>query len=110
MSRIQSVEATLPDFEVIQGAYAWCCATLAGQPIKTDDNKTVWQCKTLWPFEDEKNIRFSVGSLFASAPQTIVDSKAEKWARFQSLVKQWREERGARSSITETAMLPAYQK
>ena len=85
------------------------CATLCRQPIKTDDNKTIWRCETLWPFEDEKNIKIFIGSLFA-VPQTIVDLKAEKWARFQGLVKQWRDERGARSSITESAMLPAYQK
>jgi hypothetical protein len=38
-----------------------------------------------------------------------VDSSAEDWLKFQKLVGQWRNERGARSSITETVMMPAYQ-
>jgi hypothetical protein len=44
---------------------------------------------------------------FVSNPAFIV---AEDWLKFQSLVEQWRNERGARSSITETVMMPAYQK
>jgi hypothetical protein len=109
MSRIQSVKATHPEFAVIQGAYAWCCATLTGQSIKARDGNTLWQCEASWPFEDEKSIRISVGASFSSG-LTIIDLKTEEWVRFQSLVKQWRDERGARSSITESAMLPAYQK
>ncbi len=110
MVRIQSVKATQPNFEVIQGVYAWCCATLNGQPIKTKEGNIGWQCDACWPFEDVNNIIISVGHFFSVPPETVVDSKIEKWTTFQSLVKQWRNERGARSSITETAMMPAYQK
>lgn len=40
----------------------------------------------------------------------VIDSASRRWANFQSLVQQWRRERGAMSSITEMSMLPAYQK
>jgi hypothetical protein len=37
-------------------------------------------------------------------------SSAEIQKKFQALVKEWRRERGAMSSITEMAMLPPYQR
>ncbi len=40
----------------------------------------------------------------------VIDSSSENWVKFQGLVEQWRNERGARSSITEAAGMPAYQK
>src|SRR5436309_1161421 len=40
----------------------------------------------------------------------FIDPHAEKWYKFQELVRQWRDERGAMSSITEMSILPAYQK
>jgi hypothetical protein len=40
----------------------------------------------------------------------VMDAATERWLRFQGFAKQWREERGVRSSITEAAMLPSYQK
>jgi hypothetical protein len=112
MKRIQfqSVKATQPEFEVIQGAYAWCCAISASQLINIQGGNATLQCEPSWPFEDERSISISLGPCFLSDFLTIVDVKAEKWGRFQNLVKQWRDERGARSSITDSAMLPAYQK
>lgn len=45
------------------------------------------------------------------APESafIVDSGEEGWFKFQFLVLKWRSERGTRSSINETVMMPAYQ-
>ncbi len=40
-------------------------------------------------------------------PDLVTDARTDK---FQDLVRQWRIQRGATSSITEMAMLPAYQK
>lgn len=41
--------------------------------------------------------------------ELVLDSEKTDWFRFQNLVEQWKTERGARSSITEAAMMPAYQ-
>ncbi len=46
--------------------------------------------------------------LHAIETNVIVDSRAPKWIRFQSLANQWRMERGVTSSITKAAMMPAY--
>lgn len=40
----------------------------------------------------------------------VIDSKTAKWAQFQEFVKEWRNQRGAVSSITEMSMLPSYQR
>src|SRR5579864_1791589 len=40
----------------------------------------------------------------------LPDAGTDKQLKFQNLVRQWRSQRGAFSSITEMAMLPAYQK
>jgi hypothetical protein len=42
--------------------------------------------------------------------EIVTDSAAENWLKFQALATQWRNERGSRSSISETVMMPAYQK
>lgn len=39
----------------------------------------------------------------------VIEERSGKWIKFQNLAKQWRSERGARSSITEAAMLQPYQ-
>lgn len=40
----------------------------------------------------------------------VTDPKVSSWVKFQSLAKQWRQERGAMSSITQMSSLPSYQK
>jgi len=42
--------------------------------------------------------------------EIVTDSSVENWVRFQNLITRWRDERGSRSSITETVMMPSYQK
>lgn len=39
----------------------------------------------------------------------IVDYKTETWLRFQKLTAEWKKQRGAQSSVTETVVMPAYQ-
>lgn len=41
--------------------------------------------------------------------ECTVDPATKKWVRFQTLVKQWRQERGVSSSITDAAILIPYQ-
>jgi hypothetical protein len=58
--------------------------------------------------------RTDVPMAFASTSpmetKLIIDSKAQKWIKFQGLVAQWRVERGVTSSITKAAMMPSYLK
>jgi hypothetical protein len=51
----------------------------------------------------------SVSPELSSSAMPIVDRDAKKRARFKALVEQWQIERGAQSSITAAAMMPAYQ-
>jgi hypothetical protein len=53
----------------------------------------------------------AVGFARSAEPETIhiTPSDVEPWLRFQSLAGQWRMQRGARSSITQAALSPAYQ-
>jgi hypothetical protein len=44
-----------------------------------------------------------------SVTEYVVEERSGKWVKFQALVNQWRAERGARSSITQTSMLQPYQ-
>jgi hypothetical protein len=39
----------------------------------------------------------------------VIDAASAHWIKFQELYQEWQKERGARSSITETSMMPAYQ-
>jgi hypothetical protein len=54
------------------------------------------------------------GAPSESSPTSLLppepDSTTGRKARFQTLVAEWRRERGAMSSLTEMSMLPAYQK
>ena len=52
-----------------------------------------------------------VGSPRTAEPQTIyvTPSDVEPWLMFRALVDQWRVERGVMSSITQSALCPAYQ-
>lgn len=45
----------------------------------------------------------------ASDVVLATEPPVDDWLKFQRLVKQWRVERGARSSITEAVLCPAYQ-
>lgn len=41
--------------------------------------------------------------------QLVTNEKAAQWVEFQSLVRQWRSERGAMSLHSQMAVLPSYQ-
>jgi len=41
--------------------------------------------------------------------ETVTDSNVATWVEFQALRRRWCEERGARASALEMAMLPSYQ-
>lgn len=73
---------------------------------------TVAVCVTTWCFSgDIQKVRSTTPTAIVRStetPQLYTDSKVTKWIKFQHLVKQWKGERGARSSITETAIMPSY--
>ena len=105
MSRVQFITANETDV-FIQGAYfLWCLGTLQQRAVVGSPE---YRCENDSYELTLKHAECITESL-ASKPVFIVDSEKEDWFRFQGLVKQWRNERGARSSITETAMMPAYQ-
>lgn len=53
----------------------------------------------------------AVGSVLTCEPQTsvVTAQHVEPWLKFRALVAEWRQQRGAMSSITEAALCPAYQ-
>jgi hypothetical protein len=109
MTRTQSITQTKTELPVMQGAYAWCCAALNGAVLEKKANPREQLCTV-----EQYNFTLSgpVCVLLVSPLKSefLADSASENWLKFQNLVKQWRDERGARSSITETVMIPAYQK
>lgn len=48
-------------------------------------------------------------TVMSSTIEYVIEERSGKWLKFQNLAQQWKTERGARSSITETAMLQPYQ-
>jgi hypothetical protein len=87
MRQILSTSTQAPSIVLIQGAYQNFCAT-AG-------TETVYDQR---PFD-----RLIV------SPESVALAAQEAWMKFQGLVTAWRQERGAKSSITEAATCPAYQ-
>ena len=110
MRTTQSVCSTSPDLTVMQGAYRWCCAAMDNIPVGKAQGITLWRCGLeLEPqFTSPGMISFRPSSSLTN--EILIGSANENWLRFQSLVQQWRQERGATSSITEMVMTPAYQK
>ncbi len=109
MPRIQCtipVETPLP---VVQGAYVLCCAVLGGKVPGNKLGPREYRCTVDSPHVTSLELTNVVISPSLKSP-FIVGSPAEDWLKFQVLITQWRNERGARSSITETVAMPAYQK
>ena len=53
----------------------------------------------------------SVPACITPLPSTIecvIESRSCNWVKFHKLAEQWKIERGARSSITQMVMMPAY--
>jgi hypothetical protein len=101
--------ATKTDLSVMQGAYFWCLATLQGKVVEQKRGPREYRCTPDSPHGlTLLDAKYSLAVL-APNPKFITDSDGEDWFRFQSLVKKWRNERGAMSSITEMALTPAYQ-
>src|SRR5713101_2885137 len=42
--------------------------------------------------------------------EAVTDQNVARWVKFQQLRKQWHAERGAKASVAQMAMTPAYQK
>jgi len=110
MRQIQCTYEHNPDFAVITGAFDWCYAMINGIPRQTRHGQTEWRCGDDEEYRPSSLSTLSLDVLFASKLQFVTDPATENWLKFQSLVSQWRSERGAMSSITEMVMLPTYQK
>ena len=114
MRNIRPINVTDPDFTVIQGAYTLCCAAVEESTRAQEGNKQ-WNCKADFVLNVDfmsnspSSGSISLGQFFAPSPEYVTDTKGEDWLKFQRLVQQWRIERGVRSSITETVIMPAYQ-
>lgn len=87
-------------FMAFQKPYSLCMVNAGG---------ILLQCE--WPLDEPDEYEGKVvTSLYTSVSEIETDKRTERSLKFQSLLKQWRDERGARSSITQVANMPAYQK
>ena len=48
-------------------------------------------------------------NIVLAAPAVVAIAGQDTWIKFQGLVDAWRQQRGAKSSITEAVLCPAYQ-
>jgi hypothetical protein len=104
------IEVVKPEFVVIQGAYELCCGVPKERPEQEENHAHIESfCGYDFKIDDTPNTSFSFGLCFNPDFEYVTDSGGDDWLKFQKLVTQWRIERGARSSITETVIMPAYQ-
>ena len=96
MTRTQSITANQT---VALTAFFWLYAGTVGAAAQQQQPEVVYSSAA----------EASLDSSLTSPPECVVAPATKRWLRFQSLVEQWRRERGAMSSITEMAMLPPYQ-
>ena len=87
MPQILSTTTQAPSIVIIQGAYESFCSQGTAET-------------TAYGTEFR---------MFFVAPEAVAMAVQEAEIKFQSLVEAWRLERGAKASITEAAMCPAYQ-
>src|SRR3990167_860853 len=87
MPQILSTTTQAPSIVIIQGAHENFCSQ---GTVETTTYGTKFR-------------------MIFAAPEAAVMAAQEAGIKFQSLVDAWRLERGAKSSITEAAMCPAYQ-
>jgi hypothetical protein len=122
MPHLQCVITTGPEFIVMRAAYQSLvgetvdemfdgCAMTYGRLVTGKNGVSEWRCDADWPCTqgdpDGKDTQDTPSPLRL---EFVADSARDNWFRFQALAEQWRNARGARSSITEAAMIPAYQK
>lgn len=87
-----SVETTMMPIDVVQRAYA--------EYRTPSEQETVYDIDRLLVFKPVVPVR---------QVAYVSDPSVEDWLKFQRLVRDWRTERGAMSSITRAALCPAYQ-
>lgn len=95
MARTVSITSTpRPHIAVIQQTYRTVFTpTEVAAQIESD-----WP--GLWLIVDDTSLNTQL---------TLPTEPTDDWLKFLALVRQWRNERGAMSSITEAAVCPAYQ-
>ena len=92
MNPKQSVTITAPSIVVVQDAYVSFFAP-------SESTETECTLDTVEYRLVDVDVQFA----------TLVDTRIANWLTFERLVEEWKDQRGAASSITETALCPAYQ-
>lgn len=87
MRQTISTATQSPSIVIVQGAYENFCAPATAQAVYDHQ-------------------QFSV--IFAT-PEAIAPAAQADRLRFQQLVRDWRQQRGAKSSMAQAALCPAYQ-
>ncbi len=94
------------DAMAFQKAEYCLCVAAAGTP-PAQGNDIVLACYPSDWVDEPDPMAFSLNEIQS---EIIADKKTQRWLKFQQLVKQWKDERGSRSSITQAATLQPYQK
>ena len=95
MSQRVTLNTAASSIVVVQRAYQTLCAPTHAAPVEGIYDTNWFDFTTI-----EVSKRSTV---LATSPP------AEDWLKFRQLVADWRQQRGAISSITEAALAPAYQ-
>jgi hypothetical protein len=82
------------------------CATVLAVPLCLTPQTAEVNINSATPIEFEAEV---VSTCEFEAEAVVVDARVAVWAEFQDLRRHWIEERGARASVLEMAMLPSYQ-
>jgi hypothetical protein len=93
--KIKTGNAPTAAITIIQGAYETYCAP-APNPVGIDPNFMLW-------------VQFVPVGQVTQIIECVSDPSAETWVKFQGLVSAWHSQRGARASVSQIAMCPAYQ-
>lgn len=101
MLRAQYITTSETDVFSTGAYFVWCLEALNGLGREYHCTNDLYESTLQSVGHPAKNIFGNI--------EIVFDSEKTDWFRFQRLVEQWRIERGIRSSITESAMMPAYQ-
>ncbi len=87
------------------------CAMTYGRLVIGANGGSEWRRDADWACTQEDPERKGTQETLSRLRlELVADSARDNWFKFRVLVEQWQSARGARSSITDAATLPAYQK
>lgn len=107
MARTQCLAYTAPSSLAHTRRILICLAVLqeSAKRKKSTERPRADLSENAAPYEMSQEARYAP----ISRETCIVDSKTETWLKFQKLVAEWKKQRGAQSSITDSVVMPAYQ-